>query len=127
MTVEQLVSEFYSDGRGPELQQVVWTVNGSNLVGFEYFNPDVEYKPENLMHLILQDVRAYQMSLEEIHSNIQASTNSKAAIFEIIDSSWLKTFKQDLVKEYKHFQIIFYDEIFDVVCKHIKCGRGRIA
>ncbi|WP_375194128.1 hypothetical protein, partial [Marinobacter sp.] len=57
-----LDSDFYHDGRGPELQRVVWKLRGTVLVGFEYFNPDEEYAPDNLRHLVLEGVEAYSMA-----------------------------------------------------------------
>src|SRR5690606_9657331 len=81
-----LENDFYHDGRGPELQRVVWKSNGVVLVGFEYFNPDDEYIPENLRHLVLEGVESYCMSSEEVHGNILATGKSKAAIIEVFNS-----------------------------------------
>ena len=122
-----LESEFYHDGRGPELQKVRWKSNGVILHGFEYFNPDDKYTPENLKHLILEGVEAYSMSSDEVHGDIQATGDSQAAIFEIKKSEWLGTFNQEHLSECKHYQIMFYDEIYDVVCKIIKVGRGKLS
>lgn len=121
-----LENDFYHDGRGPELQRVVWKSNGVVLVGFEYFNPDDEYIPENLRHLVLEGVESYCMSSEEVHGNILATGKSKAAIIEVFNSEWLAQFNQAHLSSCKHYQIMFYDEIYDVVCKGLKPGMGRI-
>lgn len=121
-----LESDFYHDGRGPELQRVVWKLMGTVLVGFEYFNPDVKYVPDNLRHLVLEGVEAYSMASEEVHGSILATGESRAAIFEVIDSKWLASLNQAHLSECKHYQVMFYDEVFDLVCRSIKSGFGRI-
>ncbi len=117
-----LENEFYHDGRGPELHRVVWTHNGKMLKGFEYFNPD----EKNIRHLILDDVEAFSMAGEEVHGNILATGKSKAAIFKIENSEWGKQFNPRHLNDCNHYQIMFYDEIYDVICKEIKIGNGRI-
>ncbi|WP_127557482.1 hypothetical protein [Saccharospirillum alexandrii] len=121
-----LDSDFYHDGRGPELQRVVWKPRGAVLVGFEYFNPDEEYVPDNLRHLVLEGVEAYSMASEEVHGSILATGESRAAIFEVMDSTWLASLNQAHLSNCKHYQVMFYDEVFDLVCRGIKSGLGPI-
>lgn len=118
--------EFYHDGRGPELQRVIWGYRGQILRGFEYYNPDDEYTPENLRHLEIEKVEAYSMAGEEVHNRIAANGNSKAAILRIADSEWKSTFQQNHLQDCEHFQIMFYDEIFDVICRRIIPGKGPL-
>jgi len=110
---------FYHDGRGPELQRAVWNHSGIILAGFEYFNPDDVYQPANLKHLQLVRVEAYSMTGEEVHGNTCAIPDSKAAIWLIENSLWLPQFQQRHLSGCNHYQIMFYDEIYDVVCKEI--------
>ena len=49
-----LEAEFHHDGRGPELQRVIWS--SSFPQGFEYFNPEDNSVAENLRHLRLAKV-----------------------------------------------------------------------
>lgn len=127
MTIDPILeNDFYHDGRGPELQKVRWKSNGVVLVGFEYFNPDDKYTPDNLKHLTLDSVEAHSMSSDEVHGNILATGDSKAAIFEVKDSEWLASFNQAHLSECKHYQIMFYDEIYDVICKQIIVGTGQL-
>jgi len=117
---------FYHDGRGPELQRVVWSHKGAILSGFEYFNPDDAYTPENLKHLKLEYVEAYTMAGEEVHGRIFANGKTRASIFRVDKSDWKDTFKQRHLTECHHFQIMFYDEIFDIICRNISFGSGRL-
>jgi hypothetical protein len=121
-----LESEFYHEGRGPELQRVVWSYKGRILRGFEYFNPDDIYSEENLRHLELEKVEAYSMAGEEVYDGIAANGDSRAAIFLIPDSPWKKSFRQRHLQDCEHFQIMFYDEIFDVICRKIIPGGGPL-
>ena len=63
-----LESKFHHDGRGPELQRVVWAYDGKILQGFEYYNPEDAYEEESIKYLELVGVKAYSMAVEEVHS-----------------------------------------------------------
>ena len=117
---------FYHDGRGPELLCVRWGNNGVTLRGFEYYNPDDEYIDNNLKNIKISGIQVYSMTTEEVHSNILASGESRAAILEVVDSAWLKTYRDTHLGNCKHYQIMFYDEIYDVVCEAITPGTGEL-
>ena len=117
---------FHHDGRGPELQRVVWSHRGATLLGFEFYNPEDAYTDENLKHLRLEHVEAYSMAGEEVHGRILANGRSNAAIFRVDDSPWIKTFQQRHLSDCHHFQIMFYDEIFDVICRDMTFGSGKL-
>ena len=121
-----LEAEFYHDGRGPELQSVAWLNTGVIPAGFEYFNPDDAYEEDNIKHILLNGVQAYAMASEEVHGNILASGDSNAAILEVVDSEWLKSLSPIHLDKCKHYQLMFYDEIYDIVCESIVSGNGRI-
>ena len=126
-TESLLENEFHHDGRGPELQKVIWAHNGVILKGFEYYNPEDVYEEKNIKHLELIGIEAYSMASEEVHGNILATGESEASIFKIINSPWLKQFNQSHLDECNHYQIMFYDEIYDVICKEIKANIGRLS
>lgn len=122
--VPVLIEDFYHDGRGPELLRVCWKYDGKILAGFEYYNPDDVYDERHLKHLILEKVEAFAMASEEVHGNILATGETKAAIFKVVESEWKRSFQQHHLIDYEHYQIIFYDEIYDVICKSILAGKG---
>ena len=121
-----LETEFHHDGRGPELQRVVWANEGIILKGFEYYNPEDVYEEDNIKYLELVGVEAYAMAGEEVHGAILATRESKAAIFKVDNSLWLKQFNQTHLEECEHYQLMFYDEVYDVICKDINAGKGRL-
>jgi hypothetical protein len=121
-----LESEFHHDGRGPELQRVIWAFDGKILLGFDYYNPEDTYEEKSIKHLELVGVEAYSMAVKEVHNNILASRESKASVFRINNSHWLKQYNAAYLEGCSHYRIIFYDEIYDVICKSIKTGNGRL-
>lgn len=121
-----LESMFHHDGRGPELQRVVWAYDGKILQGFEYYNPEDAYEEENIKYLELDGVEAYSMAVVEARSHTLATAESRAAIFKIESSPWMKQYDPDCIEGCSHYQVIFYDEVYDVICKAIKSGNGRL-
>jgi hypothetical protein len=122
-----LEESFHHDGRGPELQKVIYHNKGMFPKGFEYFNPEDEHIDVNLKHVELLGVEAISMAGEEVHPAPYYCKGSKAAIFRIENSLWKKVFQQIHLQNCNHFQIMFYDEIFDVICKDIKAGKGKLS
>ena len=122
-----LESRFHNNGRGPELQRVVWAYDGKILLGFEYYNPEDSYTEESIKHLELIDVEAYSMAVEEVHGNILVNRESKASIIKIENSRWLKQYNPACIGGRNHYQIIFYDEVYDVICREIRAGSGRLS
>ena len=96
------------------------------LRGFEYFNPDDVCEEDSLKHIKLIGVEAFSMSSEEVHGKILATGKCKAAILEVEASKWLASFDPRHLAGCKHYQIMFYDEIYDVVCKKIEAGKGKL-
>ena len=125
--LSQLESRFHNNGHGPELQRVVWAYDGKILQGFEYYNPEDPYTEESIKHLELIGVEAYSMAVEEVHGNIQVNRESRASIVKIENSSWLKQYNPACIDRCCHYQIIFYDEVYDVICREIKAGDGRLS
>jgi len=117
---------FYRNGRGPELQRAVWSAAGITLLGFEYFNLDDVYQPESLKHLKLAGVEAYSMAGEEVHRNPCVVPGNRAAIWLLEESTWLSQFQQRHLVGCCHYQIMFYDEIYDIICKEIIPGQGPL-
>ena len=109
-----------------ELQRVKWGMNGVVLKGFEYYNPDDEFLEENLKNIKIEGIQVYSMATEEVHANILATGESRAAIYEVIDSAWLKSYFELHLGKCKHYQIMFYDEIYDVIYEAIIPGKGKL-
>ncbi len=126
MKIEPILEkEFHHDGRGPELQKVILGRNGIVLKGFEYFNPDDSYDEKHIKNISLEKVEAFSMASDEVHGSIVANGETQAAIHKIVDSEWKKQFSPIHTDDCEHYQIMFYDEIYDVLCKAVIVGKGR--
>ena len=121
-TSPMLEGLFYHDGRGPELQKIYW--RGAYPIAFDYYNPDDTYDSDHLKHLLLVKPEAFSFAGEEVHGNILATGKSNASIFKVINSIWLKSFNQRHLANCSHYQVMFYDEIFDIVCQDIEAHVG---
>ncbi len=119
--------EFHHDGRGPELQKVVWKNNGVTLVGFEYYNPEDTYDEKNIKHLRFSGMQVYSMAGDEVHGAQVANGKTSAAIHEILNSKWLNSYISSHLGKCKHFQVMFYDEIYDIICEDITFGMGKLS
>ena len=85
------------------------------------------YAEENIKHLELVGVEAYSMAGEEVYGNSLAKRESKASLFKIEKPPWIKEFHPARLGECNHYQIMFYDENYDVGCKKIKPGQGLLS
>lgn len=126
MKIEPILEkEFHHDGRGPELQKVIWGRNGVVLKGFEYYNPEDTYDEEHIKNISLEKVEAYSMTSDEVHGSIVANGETQAAIHKIVNSGWKKLFSPIIIEDCEHYQIMFYDEIYDVLCRAVIANKGR--
>ena len=120
---------FQHDGRGPELQRMVWEGSGSQrLVAIEYFNPADVYEPANLKHVALSGVQVVMVTPEEVIGPEQIreiiATYRPASMFDLGRSRWFLSFSQQHLGGCRHFQLLFYDELIDVICEGVECIDG---
>lgn len=121
------VNAFYADGRGPELQRR-WRQDGSVLRAIEYFNPDDVYGDDTLKHVRFVGMQVVQITPEEVIDYAELgprlSASRPAAMFDLGRSAWLRSFSQRHLASCRHFQLMFYDELFDVICEQVTSHSG---
>lgn len=120
-------NSFFHEGRGPELQAVHWSHGGRVLAAIDYFNPDWA-GPEDLHHVRFQGV---QIVMRTPHEVVGAgwlgacyASQRPAAMFDLGSSPWLLQFSTRHLADCRHVQLMFYDEVFDVICERVECFRG---
>ena len=122
------VNDFYSDGRGPVLRRVCWRPDGTVLRAIEYFNADDVFGDESLRHVRFVGMQVVQITPEEVidYSALgsRLANCRPAAMFDLGRSPWLKSFSQRHLAKCRHFQLMFYDELFDVICESVTCNTG---
>lgn len=115
---------FYNDGRGPTLVRVHRGINNVNTVAIDYRNPD----EEKLRHLKFYGLQVEMITPEEVIGYKQLgdslSKHHPASILDLGKSIWLKTFTDLHLEKCSHYQILFYDELFDVICEGIQAIEG---
>jgi hypothetical protein len=128
MSIKPILKEsFYHDGRGPELKQVHYANNGVILKAINYFNPDDEYTPENLKHLLFLRPQVFMFTPEEVldyTEEINWGEYNNAAIVCLGKSKWLESFSPRHLDKCLHYQVMFYDEFLDVICEGIEAKSG---
>ena len=122
------VDLFFHEGRGPELQAVHWAHQGRVLRAIDYFTPVDVHDPRNLKHVLFDRVQVVMITPEEVvadrHAGDWFTRYRPAALFDLGRTPWLSTFAQRHLANCKHYQLMFYDEVFDVICEGARCVRG---
>src|SRR5712671_386417 len=115
-------AEFYHDGRGPELLRVHWAHNGAVLAAIDYVNPDAQ---SGVRHVRFAGVQVVMVTPEEvIHYGTlgdHLSAHRPAAMLDLGRSPWLARFSPRHLAACRHIQLLFYDELFDVICEGVTC------
>ena len=125
-TTAILEDEFHHDGKGPSLERAIWSHGGIILKGFEYYNPEDANLEEKIKNIALIGLEAFSMAVEDVHGNNLITEDSADAIFKIDDSPWLKQFNPAHMDGCSHYQLVFCSEIYDVICRDVKAGSGRL-
>lgn len=118
-----LVDEFSTDGRGPVLEKVHWAYNGKTLQAIDFLNMDDELK-----HLFFTGVQVFMFTPEEVINYTIVSDlwskNRKAGMICLGKSEWLNSFSSRHLDKCNHYQIMFYDELLDVLCEQVEVRDG---
>jgi hypothetical protein len=119
------VEKFFHDGRGPELQAVHWGRKGTGLRALDYFNPDDAHDDGTLRRVIIHKPQVVMITPEEVINYGPATEalvkHRPAAMFDLGTSDWLETFSPRHLGACRHYQLFFYDQLFDVIAEGVEC------
>jgi hypothetical protein len=130
---------FSFDGRGPELARVHWHLNGRSLKAIDYSNfgwgSDGELTDRDSLgritgtfHIMFTGFQVVMITPEEVIEDDQLPDNFSnlrpAALFDLGKSAWLHTFDQRHLAKCKHYKLLFYDELFDIICEGVEVREG---
>lgn len=128
MTEPIHIDLFYTNGRGPELQRSYWGTRGQQLQAIGYFNPDDVHDEASLKHVRFDGLQVVMITPEEVIDYRKLEPHlthiQSAAMFDLGKSEWLKSFSQHHLSSCHHFQLLFYDELFDIICERVSCHLG---
>jgi hypothetical protein len=121
------VSEFWHDGRGPELRRVLWNSSGTSIHAIEYVNPDWTEDADE-RHVVFKGPQVVQITPEEVIAADQIGSRYRdhrpAAMFDLGRDAWVRSFTQTHLSSCRHIQMLFYDELIDVICEDVECATG---
>ena len=109
---------FPFDGRGPELQRAIWDSRGSTLLAVEYTDAD-----DTLRHVRFHAPQVVMFTPEEVISTTALQPGSTAAV-DLGRSEWLRSFSPQHLDACSHFQLLFYDELLDIICERLDFADG---
>jgi hypothetical protein len=121
------VDAFLHDGRGPEIQRVHWSELGSTLLAIDYYNPADPYDAAHLRHVRFLKPQVVMVTPEEVIGDGLGDLPAQhrgAAMFDRGQSTWLRSFQQRHLGKCRHYQLLFYDELFDVIAEGIEVMPG---
>ena len=123
------VHVFSHDGRGPSLQEVHFKPRTAQIVAIDYVNWNVDDdSPGALKHVYFVAPQVVQITPEEVIGGDQIPPgiimNSGGAMFDMGCTDWLRSFDQRHLANCRHYKLLFYDELFDVICEGIECRGG---
>lgn len=121
------LDEFFHDRRGPELQCVHWSHEGRILSAIDYLNPD-HAGAKALRHARFDRVHVVMVTPEAVVDYGRLGDHfaelRPAAMVDLGRSTWLESFSPRHVAKCRHVQLMFYDELFDVICEGVACHAG---
>ncbi len=118
---------FYGEGRGPELVALRWAFSGRVLEAAEFMLPDAA-SSEDLRHVRFIRPQVVMRTPEEVidYRSVgpEFAKHPPAAMFDLGQSKWLKSFSPRHLGRCTHFQLYFYDELIDVIAEGAAFGVG---
>jgi hypothetical protein len=138
MRVLPYTSEFFGfDGRGPEIHRFIHDRDAlkqgafperrpppGGVIGVEYFwfeHPDmawVIFKKRQVVQVVPEEVCSYWFT-----SHVTEQKKG-VGIYTVEDSAWLRSFSQHHLSACRHFILMFYDDIIEVIAEDLLFGRG---
>ena len=120
-------TEFFHDGRGPELLSVHLAKESSHLLAIDFRAPD----SGQVRHLTFLLAQAYMFTPEEVENCAATSVDWGAtdggAIVSLGRSNWFNAFSPAHLSRCRHFRLMFHDEFLDVLCEDIDVADGSYA
>ncbi len=122
------VEAFHHDGRGPELRSIHWRPGSAQLLAIDYSNPDDDHSTDELKHVYFVAPQVVRITLEEVIGKHQLPVDllsaGRAAFFDMGRTEWLESYDQRHLTNCRHFKLLFYEELVDVICEGVECRTG---
>ncbi len=117
------VGAFSHDGRGPELLRAHWDRSGTILRAIDYRNPTDA--PDRDRHVVVVRCQVVMITPEEVIDYTRNAFDSEsAAAFDLGRSAWWESFAPRHLERCRHYQLYFYDHLFDLICEGLEFRDG---
>lgn len=121
---------FYGPGRGPSLKRLCWSERGGKLLAAEFTPPDYALR-EDLHHVQFFGTQVAMITPEEVINygkmNSYLTEHRPAMMFNLGKSEWLKSFSPLHLGKCNHYQLLFYDELLDLIAEGVEVGKGKFS
>lgn len=113
---------FWQSGRGPTLERIHWTSDGTGILAIDYVDPE----DEGLFHLRFLGLQVVSIVPEEVFDTSVLGTMTRvrsgdggAAAFDLGASAWLRSFRQQHLGGHRHIVLMFYDQYVQAICRDV--------
>ena len=106
--------KFHFDGRGPELQRAIWDERGTTLLAIDYSDVD-----GSLRHVRFHSPQVVMFTPEEV-----IGLPGDGGATDLGRSEWLQSFSPQHLTSCRHFRLLFYDELLDIICESLEFADG---
>jgi len=117
-------SEFFHDGRGPELVAVHFSPNSSHLLAVDFRNPD----SSETRHLVFTGAQSFMFTPDEVvgdtAGDVEWGSTQGGALVSLGRSAWLESFNQAHLEKCEHLRAMFYDQQLDLICEDVSIHKG---
>ena len=114
MSSRVATDKFPFDGRGPELERAIWDSRGTQLLAIDYRDADGAR-----WHVRFQSPQVVMFTSEEVIGDPRSG-----GAFDLGRSPWLQSFAQQNLGRCRHFRLLFYDELLDIICESLEFADG---
>ena len=123
--------QFYHMGRGPILERLHWGARGLHLEAADYTLPDAPRGAAGLRHLRFVRAQVVAITPEEVIDYARLAGHDSgprgAALLDLGRSAWLATFNPHHLGRCRHFQLLCYDQLLDVIAEDVTVHAGGFA
>lgn len=117
--------DIYHNGRGPIIEKTYYNETGTIIKAVDFINPSPNSKTK---HLIFINPQVFMFTPEEVYNyNIDYSKTNHGVIINLGKSKWFNNFNPYHLQACNHYQILFYDEILDIICENIFLKKGKFS
>lgn len=107
---------FVFDGRGPELMRIWWSDDGSQIEAIDYENPN----GRPIAHVTFRGAQTVMITPDEV-----ADHSHSGGLLDFGRSPWMNGFNPHHLTKCRHYRLVFYDQVIDVLCEDVAVNEGR--